>query len=185
MTDTLSPDTPPPRKGGLLGKIIAFLLGGILFGAGGYAAATFFPLNADPPASDVLRLIESDGAGMDGGPKKVPKVLPDASVFETRYYQFPEPLTTNLRASRRFLQISVGVSTQYDETVIENVETHGLALQSDILAVMSTFGEEEVTGQAGRDALSNALKDAMNSRLEDLEGFGGIEGVFFPSFVMQ
>lgn len=185
MTDTLSPDSNTQRKGGLLGKMIAFVLGGIIFGVGGYAAATLFPLNASASADDVLRLIESDGGGMGGGPKKVPKVLPDPSVFETRYFQFPEPLTTNLRESRRYLQISVGVSTQYDEAVILNVESHMLALQSDILAVVSTFGENEVTGQAGRDALSDALKDAINSRLEDLEGFGGIEGVYFPSFVMQ
>jgi len=60
-----------------------------------------------------------------------------------------------------------------------------LALQSDILAAMSSFSEEDVTGQIGRDALAVALKDTMNARLEDLEGFGGIEGVYFPSFVMQ
>lgn len=50
---------------------------------------------------------------------------------------------------------------------------------------MSSFSEEDVTGQIGRDALAVALKDTMNARLEDLEGFGGIEGVYFPSFVMQ
>jgi len=117
MTDLSSPNPTPPRKVGFLGKLFAFLIGGVLFGAGGYAAAVFFPLNPPPPSDDVLRLIESDGV-MGDGPKKVPRALPAASAFETRYYQFPEPLTTNLRCSRRFLQISVCVSTQYDDTVI-------------------------------------------------------------------
>lgn len=37
----------------------------------------------------------------------------------------------------------------------------------------------------GRDKLAAAMKDAVNKRLEELEGFGGIENVFFPSFVLQ
>ncbi|KGM88140.1 Flagellar basal body-associated protein [Roseovarius mucosus DSM 17069] len=111
--------------------------------------------------------------------------MPEAPVFETRYHEFPDPLTTNLKSSRRFLQIGVGVSTQYDESVIANVETHAMALRSDMLAVISGFAEEDVEGTAGREALAEALKTAINTRLEALEGFGGIEGVFFPSFVLQ
>ena len=33
--------------------------------------------------------------------------------------------------------------------------------------------------------LSNKIKDAVNNKLELLEGFGGVEGVFFTSFVLQ
>ena len=38
--------------------------------------------------------------------------------------------------SRKFLQISVGVSTQYDDRVMANVEAHQLALRSEILGTM-------------------------------------------------
>ncbi|MBA4349622.1 MAG: flagellar basal body protein FliL, partial [Rhodobacter sp.] len=38
---------------------------------------------------------------------------------------------------------------------------------------------------AGRKRLADALKDAVNERLKTLEGFGGVEDVFFPSFMMQ
>ena len=91
----------------------------------------------------------------------------------------------SLKASKAFLQVSVGVSTQYDETVIENVELHQLALRSEVLGVVSEFTVEQVEGKTGRDQLADSIKDAINARLEELEGFGGVEGVFFTSFVLQ
>ena len=68
---------------------------------------------------------------------------------------------------------------------MENVELHQLALRSEILGAVSEFTVEEIEGKDGRDALSNRIKDAVNSKLEMLEGFGGVEGVFFTSFVLQ
>jgi len=79
----------------------------------------------------------------------------------------------------------VGVSTQYDETVINNVERHQLALRSEVLGVVSEFSIEDVEGKPGRDALAENIQVAINKKLEDLEGFGGVEGVFFTSFVLQ
>ena len=68
---------------------------------------------------------------------------------------------------------------------MENVELHQLALRSEILGAVSEFTVEEIEGKDGRDALSNRIKDAVNTKLEMLEGFGGVEGVFFTSFVLQ
>ena len=36
-----------------------------------------------------------------------------------------------------------------------------------------------------QDNLSARIKEAINAKLEELEGFGGVEGVFFTSFVLQ
>ena len=36
-----------------------------------------------------------------------------------------------------------------------------------------------------REALAVALRDAINMKLEALEGFGGVEEVHFTSFVLQ
>ena len=81
--------------------------------------------------------------------------------------------------------MSLGVSTQYDETVIENVEKHQMALRSEVLGTIGTFSVVEVEGKSGRDALAKKIQDAINLKLEDLEGFGGVEGVHFTSFVLQ
>ena len=96
----------------------------------------------------------------------------------TSYYTFPDNFTTNLKGSKAFLQISVGVSTQYDETVMENVELHQLALRSEILVAVSEFSVEEIEGKEGRDNLSSNIQAAINTKLEELEGFGGVEECF-------
>ena len=118
-------------------------------------------------------------------PKKKVKKVNVEEKFLTTYYEFPGNFTTNLRGSKQFLQITVGVSTQYDETVMENVELHQLALRSEILGVVSEFSVEEIEGKEGRDNLGERIRLAINEKLEFLEGFGGVEGVFFTSFVLK
>lgn len=180
-----------PKKGGSLKRVLTLLLVAIIMGAGGFGAGIFYSGEQLSPSQEVLRLIERDQAAnagteeADGDPQKVTRTTPTVEEFITSYYEFPEPLTTNLKNSRRYLQVGIGLSTQYDEQVIQNVQNHALALQSDILAVISSFTEADVEGVEGRDKLSSAIRDAVNKRLEQLEGFGGIESVFFPSFVMQ
>ena len=118
-------------------------------------------------------------------PQKMSKDTPEEEVFETIYHEFPGTFTTNLAGSRKMLQVGIGVSTQYDDTVMMNVEAHQLALRSVILGVISDFTEDGVKGATGRENLSGALRDAINMKLELLENFGGIEEVHFTSFVLQ
>jgi flagellar FliL protein len=189
MADAALPNLDSRPKGGFLKKMLVWLLLALVLGGGGFGAGFYLSGGRLSPSQEVLRLLEMETAAAEaagaGEPKRIPREKPEAPVFETRYHEFPEPLTTNLKGSRRFLQIGVGVSTQYDESVITHIGTHAMALRSDMLAVISGFAEEDVEGTAGREALALALKNAINARLEALEGFGGIEGVFFPSFVLQ
>jgi flagellar FliL protein len=69
--------------------------------------------------------------------------------------------------------------------VVENVETHQLALRSEILGTISEFTEEDIAGKDGRDRLAVAIREAINARLKILENFGGVEDVYFMSFVLQ
>ena len=119
------------------------------------------------------------------GPRKIPKITPEEELFATTYYEFPGNFTTNLHGSKRFLQISVGVSTQYDEQVMANVDSHQLALRSEILTIMSTFSSEDISGREGKQKLADALKEGINNTLMKVEGFGGVENVHFTSFVLQ
>lgn len=119
------------------------------------------------------------------GPKKIPKITPEEEIFTTTYYEFPGNFTANLKGSKKFLQLSVGVSTQYDEQVMVNVESHQLALRSEILTIMSEFSSEDIAGKEGKNNLAEALKEGINEVLVKVEGFGGIENVHFTSFVVQ
>ncbi len=187
-----------PKEPGLVGKILKLLvrliLAAVLVGAG-FAGGWFYFANPMSPAQNALTLLgpdvptdgaeDGDTAEGDGLPERIPRELPETALFETSYYQMEEPLTTNLKGSRSYLQIGVGMSTQYGAEVMTNVDTHKVALRSDILAAMGDFTEEDVAGANGRQALADAIKVIVNDRLEALEGFGGVEDVFFTSFVLQ
>lgn len=138
-----------------------------------------------PPAEEEVAAEGEAGAEGEGAPQLNVKEVPEVEVFVTSYYEFPGTFTTNLRNSRKFLQVGIGVSTQYDQTVISNVDSHQLSLRSEILGTIGEFTEEEIQGKAGRDALAVRIQAAINARLEVLEGFGGVETVFFTSFILQ
>ena len=83
------------------------------------------------------------------------------------------------------LQLGLAVSTQFDDTVMQQVEAHELGLRSVILQRIGNYTEDDIKGEAGRMMLAEAIKEALNTELEELEGFGGIERVHFTSFVLQ
>ena len=60
-----------------------------------------------------------------------------------------------------------------------NVEMHQLSLRSEILGMMSEFSEEEIQANAGRDALSSAIAEAINKKLTDIKKFIRIIFKFF------
>ena len=183
------------KKSSKLIPIIIGAVGGIVLLLAGLALGFFlFSSPAADPSAEVDEIIEknSEGEGEEEGeeddnstPDKVALDTPEAQVFLTTYYEFPGSFTTNLMNSRKFLQISVGVSTQYDDRVMANVEAHQLSLRSEILGTMSEFTEESIQGKAGRQALASSLQEAINTKLEVLENFGGIDEVHFTSFVLQ
>ena len=178
-------------------KIALFGLGPIVLLGIGVGAGAFLFMPTQTPVEQVEELIEkklkqagqlpsADGIDEESlEPQKVSKETPANETFVTSYYTFADNFTTNLNKSKQFLQISVGVSTQYDETVIENVEKHQMALRSEVLGVIGTYSVDDIDGKIGRDNLANSIKDAINVKLVDLEGFGGVEGVHFTSFVLQ
>ena len=178
-------------------KIAMFGLGPVLLLGLGVGAGAFLFIPTQTPVEQVEELIEkklkqagqlpsADGLDEENlEPQKVSKETPVNETFVTSYYTFADNFTTNLNKSKQFLQVSVGVSTQYDETVIENVEKHQMALRSEVLGVIGTYSVDDIDGKIGRDNLANSIKDAINVKLVDLEGFGGVEGVHFTSFVLQ
>lgn len=105
--------------------------------------------------------------------------------FITSYYTFPDNFTAKLKGSNNFAQINVVVTTQYDEVIMENVERHRLILRPEILKTLSDFSIKGIEGKKGRDRLAEKIKQAVNVKLESLEGYGGVEGVHFTSFVIQ
>ena len=198
------------KKGGIV-KYILFGFGGLALLGVGLGIGMFMGGDDTDPSSEISQIIEKKDNPEKGedeieedlavedcadeekdeegncpvGPKKIPKLVPEEEIFATTYYEFPGNFTTNLKDSKKFLQISLGVSTQYDEQVMVNVESHQLALRSEILGTMSDFTAEAISSREGKAELAKSLKNGINKILEDVEGFGGVENVHFTSFVLQ
>ena len=190
------------KKGGLI-KIIIFVVAGIMLIAVGLGIG-YFIFGGEPepdPSAEVNQIIEGKETekkekeessekkegeeGEEGVIKKNVKEVPEVDPYETTYFEFPGDFTTNLKGSRKFLQVSVGVSTQYDEKVMEVVDSHQLALRSEILSTISDFTEEEISGSDGKKKLSERLMVVLNKKLEALNEFPGIEDVYFTAFILQ
>jgi flagellar FliL protein len=188
-------DEEPKKSKGFLIKIILFVVGGfVLIGAGLGVGYLLFGASQPDPSEQIEEIIErkmqeaeaAEQEALDNATnQRVSKETPEVENFVTIYYEFPGTFTSNLMGSRKMLQVGVGVSTQYDDSIMEMVESHQLALRSVVLGVLSEFGEEDVQGIAGRQKLANAMRDAMNAKLESLEDFGGVAEVHFTSFVLQ
>ena len=197
------------RKGGIV-KYILFGFGGLALLGVGLGIGIFMGGDETDPSSEISQIIEKkdnpeeeniieeelaledcadeekdEEGNCPVGPKKIPKLVPEEEIFATTYYEFPGNFTTNLKDSKKFLQISLGVSTQYDEQVMVNVESHQLALRSEILGTMSDFTAEAISSREGKAELAKSLKNGINKILEEVEGFGGVENVHFTSFVLQ
>ena len=134
-------------------KILMFVIGGVLLLVIGLGIG-YLLFGGEPetdPSSEVNQIIEGKDKGLqkkkemeeknkasegetEGGiMKKNVKAIPEIDSYETTYFEFPGDFTTNLKGSRKFLQVSVGVSTQYDEKVMQTVDQHQLSLRSEIL----------------------------------------------------
>ena len=192
-----------PKKSNLL-KIIIFVVAGLLLIVVGLGIG-YFIFGGEPepdPSAEVNQIIEGKEAekketeksendeegeevGEDGLIKKNVKAIPEVGSYETTYFEFPGDFTTNLKGSRKFLQVSVGVSTQYDEKVMEIVDSHQLALRSEILSTISDFTETDISGSDGKKKLSERLMVVLNKKLETLDEFPGIEDVYFTAFILQ
>jgi flagellar FliL protein len=185
-----------PKKGLGILKILGFVFGGLfLVGAGLGAGFFMFGSNQPDPSEEIEQIIERKMVEADEkkaadekaaeGESKLAKETPDVKTFMTTYFEFPGTFTTNLMNSSKFLQVGLGVSTQYDDKVMANVEAHQLGLRSEILNTISEFSEADIQGKAGREQLAKALTESINQKLIALEDFGGVQEVHFTSFVLQ
>ena len=119
-----------------------------------------------------------------GGPDRVTKDSVNTR-FENTYLQIDKEFMTNLTASKKVMVVQIAVMTHYDNRVFDNVKKHEFAIRSGILDVMRQTTEAEASRPDFRSELSAKIKVVMNDILKKYEDFGGIEDVFFTSFVMQ
>ena len=121
----------------------------------------------------------------EGGPPKLNKKSPDSPRFEYTYSQLEREFLVNLAGSRKVLSVQIAVMTRYDDRVVENIKKHEFALRSVVMDAMRMTSEADLAKPDFRKDLAMKIRDAMNTLLEKYEDFGGIEEIYFTSFIVQ
>ena len=190
MSDAKAEAAPAKKKGGLVKKLVMFVLlpvlllgGGI--GAGLYAAGRGMIGGKPAVYEDPNRpkLVVKEG---EAGPTDLPAtVRPDPKIYKSTYYPMEQPFTSNLRDTDGFLQMGIGVSTFYDSKVVDHLKDSEMPVRSAVLEVLAQQEAAVLDTPQGKTALRKKLKDAINNVLLRREGFGGIDDVYFTSFIIQ
>jgi flagellar FliL protein len=136
-----------------------------------------------PPETPPVISDESEEDVTDKSNKK--QITDKKEIFETSYYEFPGNFTANLFNSRKFMQVGIAIGTQYDDEVILNVQKHEYAIRSGIIGLMSNITDDQIMGFESKKKLQEKIKEEINLSLTEKEGFGGVEFVYFTSFVIQ
>lgn len=165
--------------GGVFGLVAAGVIGG-----GGHAEVKedknpkLIRKGEADPYAPAAKEGEGEGGGADidgeGG-----------SEFRTVYYNFPEDFTSNLKDSEGLLQVNIAASTRRDYRVVLWMKKHELAIRSAVLIAIADTPEEDVYSPVGKDRLQKRLTAAINKVLTETEGFGGVDAVYFKSFIVQ
>ncbi|HOA49771.1 MAG TPA: flagellar basal body-associated FliL family protein [Novosphingobium sp.] len=195
MSDKQDKDAKPAKGKGMLVKAV---LGVVLVAAGG--GGTFALVQSGVVGGGKKHVRE------DNQPKLVRKGEEDpfapkaegkegeapadidgegGSEFRTSYYNFTEDFTSNLKNSSALVQISIACSTRRDGRVLMWVRKHELAIRSEILVVLADTPEEDAFTPEGKERLQKRLAGAINKVLTQTEGFGGVDAVYFKSFLVQ
>lgn len=182
----------------VIGVII--LLAGTVFGT--LFATGFFDEKPAVSAEEALegaegaavegRAAAEGAAGADGAPggppaaaERVTRETPELTRFEFRYHEVDREFLVNLTNSRRVMQVQIALMTRYDQRVFDNFLKHEFAIRSVTLDVMRQVTEADTTAPDFRVKLAENIREAMNAKLEEFEDFGGIEEVYFTTFVIQ
>ncbi|NIJ09582.1 flagellar FliL protein [Sphingomonas vulcanisoli] len=170
-------------------KLILFVLApGLLIG-GGVGAGLWAAGRGGHagPVEDPNRpkLMIKDGSETGKASSAPDPAVIDPSKYQASYQPMEQNFTSNLRDTDGFLQVGLGVSTFYDHRVFDNMKRAEMPVRSAVLEVLAQQQAETLNTEQGKAALRKQLTAAINNVLKSQEGFGGIDNVYFTSFVIQ
>jgi flagellar protein FliL len=212
MSEIVAEDGPKKKTGGK-NKRLLMIGGGVLLLCGAGAGAGFYVAGGmhkeagrkeDPNRPELVLkgenpeeiankwiakakkegLDHTDTAGNKGKGVDLPRPK-SVSAYQATYFQIPAPFTSNLADSDAFAQISIAVSTYYDNRVVQAVQTHELAIRSEILLMLAQEQEVDLATPEGKEKLQAKLVKIINDVLKSKTGYGGVDNVYFTNFVIQ
>ena len=174
-------------------KIIILALVGLVVLAGAVVgtlfAVGFFDKKDHKAAEEKLHELEAHAAGAAASAASAPvrsaKKTPEITRFESSYMELEKPLLVNMANSRKAISAQVALMTYYDDRVFKNVKKHEFALRAASLDVLRQVTEDMLTKPDFRKDVAAKIRDEMNAVLLKYEDFGGIEEVYFTTFLIQ
>lgn len=200
MSDKHDTEDKPKKKKKGKGLLTKAVIGLVLVGAGG--GGTFALVrsgmigegeHAEKKEKNVPKLVKkgeedpyapkAEAKEGEGGGAEIEGE--GGSEYKTSYYNFAEDFTSNLKNSSALVQINLACSTRHDGRVLLWLKKHELAIRSAVLVVLADTPEEDAYTPDGKERLQKRLTAAINQVLTDTEGFGGVDQVYFKSFLVQ
>jgi flagellar FliL protein len=184
---------PEPKKGGKK-KLILFVVGGLVLAGGGVAGGMFaagmgmggaHAAEHDDPEAPKLVPREGQSAAPGDNHKEVGSFEPDPKRYKPSYYDMAQSFTSNLRDTDGIAQMGLGVSTFYDSKVLDGFKDNEMPIRSAVLETLANQDSFALQTPEGKVRLQAQLRDAMNRVLVQKTGYGGIDNVYFTSFIIQ
>jgi flagellar protein FliL len=195
MSDTEAKDAKPKKKGKgpmliIIGAVVLLAVGG--GGMFGLVQAGVIGNGHAEKEDNKPKLIrkgeedpyapKSEGEG-EGG---VPSVHGEGgSEYRTAYYTFDGEFTSNLRDSDALIQVSIAASTRRDGRVLMWLKDHELAIRSGLITLLADTPENDMYTIEGKVRLRKRMTAEINRVLTEHEGFGGVDDVYFRTFIIQ
>jgi flagellar FliL protein len=84
----------------------------------------------------------------------------------------------------RFLQIKVQVMT-HDQNVVDAIKKYSPIIRNNLLLLFSSQSYESLSSRAAKEKLQAETRNEIQKVLKAKTGKGGVDAVYFTSFVMQ
>ena len=183
----------PAKKGGKK-KLILLVIGALGLAGGGVAGGMVAAgmggggaHAAEKEDPDAPKLVVREGQHADPtvAHRPVGSFAPDPRAYKPSYYPMDQNFTSNLRDTDGIAQMGIGVSTFYDQKVLDNFKDNEMPIRSAVLETIASQDAFVLETPEGKAQLQSRLKDAMNKVLVEKTGYGGIDSVYFTSFIIQ
>jgi flagellar FliL protein len=187
-------DASAPKKKGGKKKVIVMVVGGLVLVGGGVAGGMFAAgmgiggAHAGPkvdPNQPKLVVRSGQTATPADEFKAVGSFEPDPRIYKPSYYDMAQSFTSNLQDTDGIAQVALGVATFYDSRVLDDFKDNEMPIRSAVLETLASQDAFVLGTPEGKAQLQQKLKAAINKVMVEKTGYGGIDDVYFTSFIIQ
>ncbi len=183
--DASKDDAETEKKGSSIGKILIWVVIGLMLVVGSAGAALYMTGGLDS--------LLGKGKGSDEGDQSEAAASAAASesapvkpLKPPRYMSLDPPFVVNFedQGMLRYLQISVSVMGR-DEAVMDMVLSHSPQIRNDLILLFGNQDYALLNSAEGKEKLRERALEKVQEILRREIGQPGIEAVYFTNFVMQ